>query len=972
MSVNLMTNQQKEDQDLLSSDAIITSHYLFSSLPEELVDGDILKIVHLDCFHSNDKVAQSAIELLRKIGDEKSHRYLFAIINDYPDDRKLWALETLYEIGNEDIIAPLLEYFKTSFDEITKSLLIKVLARYGHTNEEVKEIVLANTADELNDSPIRFAAIKALSEIKDINTLKTIVQSKNENIMSAGITALGKIDNIDSLHLIKRLCTQFKGFGTRAQTALIESLLDLKNDYVLELLKVVFLEGNEERIKSILPLIHENEFLRSFPIRLTKIFLRMPECSDETEQEVIDCFTEYYESFPEVSSKVSQELSEAIESLLRNYFAKFKVNYQKEYNSNLSLKTQIEKDLFFAKEYIEKFADEDFVKLISECLREGEFNPSSIAFANVIKDIKIKSHEVTKEYSVNLKAIIRLLQSRDKLERTRVAAYLNTVDFKKRHDISRLHRLLSYVSITKSNSSMDVAYEILKWGIKLQDKDLIETATLALGRSGHKVLIKEAEKTLFPMKDKMISMHALLGLGELAHKDSIPVILSFFQAQDFDEDLYLSTITALKKIGIKNERPILEMLLKIFISIPSDTIKYNAGMAFASLASENTIPALAKYKDSKTDKVREILPLMVGKLYESTNGASKEMTQNFYYALMKDKSLKVRLNATLMLYRLGDAYSLEVLKDIFTNCEQNELPDVILQTIEIDSIDKIYWLVNLLKSPNESIQRSVSISLVSLLEGESQNKKTIATLVKDLRLKPFKDKKIDEIDSIKETQLDLSKHQEKEKFQFERENTKELTILFIDITGYTKKSSSMELMEIMNYLKTYEEMALPIFAAHYGTVVKKMGDGLMISFPQALYGALAGIRLQEKLTRYNQFKPEKEKIITRVGLNTGPVAIQGTDLFGDAVNVASRMETSAKPGGVLVSESTFLKVRDYITWEDMGEITVKGKDVPIHSYHLLSINASLPQEMDPLISGDNAGNRTTSSVPTDSQSEIEK
>ncbi len=962
-----------QHKKIIPSNAIITTHYLFNSVPKEFINDDVLKVIHLDCFDNDDQVAQSAMNLLKNIGSEKSFNYLFNIIKDYPDERKIWALDTLYHIGNEKIVQPLLDYFKISFDEVIKSYVLRTLSHIGYQNEEVKKLIISNSSEELNESPTRFTAIQGLSYIQEVDNLKKVVESKNEDIIIAGLQSLGKIKNIDSLHLIKRLSLQFKALSHRIQMALIKSLVELENDYVLELIKIIFQENNDDYIAELIEIIKVSDYFTKYPIRLTKILLRMPETSSKTETLIEDFFAAYYGSFPDVGSKASQEISESIESNLRSYFAKFKVNYQNEYKANLSLKTQIEKDLFYAKEFLEKFADETFVHSISDYLKKETFDPNNASYTKIKNNINETSSRIAGDYNINVKAILNLLQSTDKLERSRVAAHLNTVDFKKKHDINRLHRLLSFVSITKSVKSMDVCHEIFRWGLQLQDRELIETSVIALGRSGHKILIKEADKTLLPMDSKKIRMATITGLGELGHPDGIPVLVNFFSTYVYDEDIYLSIITAFEKINSKNNREVLETLLKIFVKSPSDTVKYKSGMVFAKLSSHSMIPALAKYKDSQVEKIRELLPLMIGKLFENNDGNGKEMVQNFYYSLLKDPSLNVKINAILMLYRMGDAYSIEVLKDLFNTTDFKTLSDIILNTIEMDSLDKIYWLINLLNNENDGIQRSVSISLTSLLEGDSKNKKIIADLIKEFRLKPFANKQIEEIDSIKETQLDLSQAQEKDKYQFERENTKEMTILFIDITGYTKKSSSMELIEIMNYLKTYEEMAIPIFKAHFGTVVKKMGDGLMVSFPLALYASLAGIRLQEKLANYNRFKPDKEKIITRVGINTGNVAIRGNDLFGDAVNVASRMETKARPGGVLVSEATFKQVEEYVTSEDMGLIEVKGKDVPIHSYHIISISASLTDDLDPLISGDSAIKKIPQTVSTQTtQSEIEK
>jgi hypothetical protein len=83
---------------------------------------------------------------------------------------------------------------------------------------------------------------------------------------------------------------------------------------------------------------------------------------------------------------------------------------------------------------------------------------------------------------------------------------------------------------------------------------------------------------------------------------------------------------------------------------------------------------------------------------------------------------------------------------------------------------------------------------------------------------------------------------------------------------------------------------------------------------------------------YNQYKVSKEKFFVRIGLNTGLVIRKDTDIYGDTVNVASRMETTAKPGEILLTQSTFEEIKEYINCTPLGSIQVKGKKDAIMTY----------------------------------------
>ncbi len=68
----------------------------------------------------------------------------------------------------------------------------------------------------------------------------------------------------------------------------------------------------------------------------------------------------------------------------------------------------------------------------------------------------------------------------------------------------------------------------------------------------------------------------------------------------------------------------------------------------------------------------------------------------------------------------------------------------------------------------------------------------------------------------------------------------------------------------------------------------------------------------------------QEKIQTRIGLNTGSVIRKGKDIFGEVVNVASRMQSKAPPGEILLTEATYQEIKDYVRCTELGKIEVKG------------------------------------------------
>ena len=180
-------------------------------------------------------------------------------------------------------------------------------------------------------------------------------------------------------------------------------------------------------------------------------------------------------------------------------------------------------------------------------------------------------------------------------------------------------------------------------------------------------------------------------------------------------------------------------------------------------------------------------------------------------------------------------------------------------------------------------------------------------------------------------QMRSTRMDNKAKFEMEQ-NMKELTIFFIDIAGYTKRSNTSDISEIMVMLDDFGKIIQPIGESFKGTLIKKIGDCFMYTFSSPLDAVLASIEIQKQLAKFNEMRVESERLHTRIGLNTGKVFVKDGDVYGDPVNTASRVESKAPMDGLLINETTFEGVRDFIDYEKMEPIHVKGIDKPLQTY----------------------------------------
>jgi len=140
------------------------------------------------------------------------------------------------------------------------------------------------------------------------------------------------------------------------------------------------------------------------------------------------------------------------------------------------------------------------------------------------------------------------------------------------------------------------------------------------------------------------------------------------------------------------------------------------------------------------------------------------------------------------------------------------------------------------------------------------------------------------------------------------------------------------------------ELVDPKIGEHRGRIVKTTGDGLLAEFASAVDAVRCAGEIQDEMAKRNTDVPPDRRIEFRVGINVGDIILDESDIFGDGVNVAARLEALAEPGGICVSRMARDQVRDRLalSFEDMGEQQVKNIARPVRAYRVVSDAAVRP------------------------------
>src|SRR5262249_38647825 len=127
----------------------------------------------------------------------------------------------------------------------------------------------------------------------------------------------------------------------------------------------------------------------------------------------------------------------------------------------------------------------------------------------------------------------------------------------------------------------------------------------------------------------------------------------------------------------------------------------------------------------------------------------------------------------------------------------------------------------------------------------------------------------------------------------------------------------------------------PVLARNGGRLVKLTGDGALVEFASAVDALSAAIEFQQAMVEANRDQP-RAALAFRMGLHLGGLIVDGDDLYGDGVNIASRLEGEAPDGGIVISRTVHEAVvgRLKATFDDRGHLALKNIERPIQAFEV--------------------------------------
>ncbi len=165
-------------------------------------------------------------------------------------------------------------------------------------------------------------------------------------------------------------------------------------------------------------------------------------------------------------------------------------------------------------------------------------------------------------------------------------------------------------------------------------------------------------------------------------------------------------------------------------------------------------------------------------------------------------------------------------------------------------------------------------------------------------------------------------------------NRRLAAIMVADVVGYSRMMEADEAGTFAAMEERFHGILEPTIQKFSGRVVKLLGDGVLVEFASAVNSVQAAFDIQTQMAAANEPLSDTKRIVLRIGINLGDVIGEASDIYGDGVNIAARLEALAAPGGIVISNKVEVEVRGKIqtAFADMGEQQLKNIDRPVRAF----------------------------------------
>ena len=179
-------------------------------------------------------------------------------------------------------------------------------------------------------------------------------------------------------------------------------------------------------------------------------------------------------------------------------------------------------------------------------------------------------------------------------------------------------------------------------------------------------------------------------------------------------------------------------------------------------------------------------------------------------------------------------------------------------------------------------------------------------------------------------------HRQLKNVRGETQDVKLAAIMFTDMVGYSASAEKNETLAL-ELLEELKRLLRPIFHKYRGQEIKTIGDAFLVEFTSVLEAVRCATEIAKTLANYNASADRNKQLRIRIGIHLGDIIHKNKDVFGVGVNIASRIEPWAEPGGICISQDVYSQIRHRpeFSTRSIGEQVLKNISSPMPLYKVL-------------------------------------
>ena len=928
-----------ESQLSLPESTILLTHEIFKIFDKAKKSTDILLS---DLYSSSKSISLSAFSVLGTLKDSKAIPYIAKFLDNDDKDKIKAAVDALGQIGGGSSIDTLIRLFKLSRDESLRLEILRSLAINTCTNQEIRTLIKVYAESPIIDDEIKAAAIDLyLSTDEKSNISDFLSRAEPGSAVLNVLYRRGAVDRRYAQNVVDHAVTCLPRLSVEEKKLLLKCASPFKSPKSFKILTELMMDIYPEVRKACYEIIGEDPEQRSILEKLIEFLSDGVESNPEFEEDVKRALFRIEEIVLN-GGRFSYTRPDEIIEKIRDLFNKIKAVENRISSDSHELGWLIT----HAKEYLEFYGDEDLKQAIVNYLKgSGNYTEDEL-----LKQVRESAVRVEVKHFDGYNAIVEIIKNPNRAGSALIARELSIAKLGKRKIMYRLIRNLYIARLINMSNVSELFYNIYSWSRKVKLFRLAEAALFALSNVDENRAVECAKENIAPpTTSKILTIASLRLLRHLDWRKFEQELLNLYR-ETSDKYILLNLIEATSSYIDPVPKSILGAVVRKFSEETDREILSRIFCLIKGNISEDLLGVLIKetYENSDENKRKLILEIVKEGILEGTLRGREDIIE-FLYRIIRNENKSIKGYAAGLLYATGDDYALEVIRDIISKGDTDS--HVALVESLTSFLDE--GVVEVLKPLFYSDDLKVYDALRRMLEKISQCDVGEKLLELALKIRKNEEENDDITDfiALKKDDQEINLLKEKKTYQFEREYVEKLYILFTDIEGYTRKSQQLSSIELSKLIQDYEGILIPVLSNHGGTLIKRIGDGHLFAFKKALNSVLGAIRLQKALKRFNNFQEEKFRIAVRVGIHGGEVIRRDGDVYGSTVNLASRLESSAKGGKIYISQDVYNEVSEWIHANPVGEMSFKGIAKPVQVYEPYEVSLNLPANLDPIKSG---------------------